>query len=145
RETDALEQLVHPRPTLLARAQPVDREHLFDRPAHRLARVQGRKRILEDDLGLAAKRRDLVCLDDHSLVADLARGRSLEVQQESSERALAAAGLADEPDRFAAHDAERNVIDRAKGLALTAAEAAEELAVQVVVLAQAPGLDERDA
>ena len=38
READPLEQLVHPRPPRIPRADPVHREHLLDRPAHRLAR-----------------------------------------------------------------------------------------------------------
>ena len=53
-EPDALEQFVHPCSALLAWAEPMDREYLLDRAAHRLAGVQGREGILEDDLGLAA-------------------------------------------------------------------------------------------
>src|ERR1017187_8529741 len=102
-QADPVHQLLHAL-LALARAglQPVDHERIGDDPADRLARVQRRVGVLEDHLHLAADRlqprapqlRDVATLEAH-----LARRRVEQPSDQAGRRALAAARLADQPER----------------------------------------------
>ena len=115
-EADELEQLGHPHAPLLPRERAVvDDERERDDLLDRLALVQRRVRVLEDDLHLAAQPAELAGGDTEEvgrLEMDGARGRLVEPEQQARERRLPRAGLADEPDRLAAVEHERDVVDR---------------------------------
>ena len=71
--------------------------------------------VLEDDLHLAAQPPQLARGDAEEVgrvEVDAARGRLVEPEQQARERGLARAGLAHEPDRLAAVEHERDVVDR---------------------------------
>src|SRR6185295_9926445 len=69
RQADRLEELVHAPLALGARAAGVDHERLLDRRAQALARVEGRERILEDELDPAPQREPLACRERAELGA----------------------------------------------------------------------------
>src|SRR5438034_2225151 len=97
-----------------ARAQPVDDERLFDDLTCAHPRVQRRVRILKHDLHVAPRLAQTPAGKvEHVLAAESHRaGRGLDQPQHASPgRRLAAARLADEPERFALLDAEADVID----------------------------------
>ena len=82
----------------------VDGQRLADDAAHRHARVQGRIRILEDDLHLApesAHRLPIQGADVRALEAHLARGRLDEAQDGPAGGGFAAPALSDESERLA--------------------------------------------
>src|SRR5262249_19801114 len=107
-------------------AEAVDGERLVEDLAHGHARIERRVGILEDDLRALAERAqragggpgDVGAVDDHA-----ARARLVQTQDGAADRRLAAARLADEAQRLAGGDVERDAVD---GLddALAAAEEA---------------------
>ena len=91
--------------------QPERRTH--DR-ADGLARVQRRIRVLEDHLHVAADGPKVVALHPRDVPAvepDGAVRRVVQAHGHAGERALAAPGLADEPDGFAGIDVEVDAVD----------------------------------
>ena len=71
--------------------------------------------ILEDDLRLAAEPLQPLALrlgDVLALDADRARGRVEQADEQPGDGALAAAGLADEAERLAGGQLERDAVDR---------------------------------
>src|ERR687897_3032843 len=81
-----------------------------------MARVQRRVRVLEDHLHATAKRTQLTLVQMCDLLAvedDPAVDGLVEPQDRAPDRRLAAAGLADEPERLAAANLERDVVDGA--------------------------------
>ena len=81
---------------------------------HALARVERRLRILEDHLHLAPDRLQLAASgsgDVLSAEADRARGRVDQPHQRADQRRLAASGLADDAERLALVQCERDVVD----------------------------------
>ncbi len=108
------EQLAHLLAELLA-AAPVHAQRLADHPPDRVARVQRRVRVLEDHLHPPAQRPHLALAqvrDVGAVEADRAAGRLVQAQQRPADRRLAAARLADEPERLAALDRQRDAVDR---------------------------------
>ena len=92
----------------------MDPKALADDVADAHPRIERADRVLEDDLHVPAHLLQRRALEgDHvdAVEADLARGRLEQPQQRASERRLAAAGLADEPDRLAAMDVEIDAVD----------------------------------
>ena len=142
RETDDLEQLAHPRARLLARQPAVDLERVAEDLPDALARVQRRVRVLEDHLHLAPvraqppprQRRDVAAAEVHR-----ARRRLVQPHEQTAERRLAAAGLADDAERLAAPNLERDAVDRVDDVAA----AAERRAAHGEVLDEVACLDER--
>ena len=114
REPDRPQQLVHPGAPLRAVIATVDAERLADDVADRHARVERRVRVLEDDLHLPAhlahlaptEVRDVAPVED-----DLARRRLDQLDQRAREGRLAAAGLADEPERLARAQCQVDAVD----------------------------------
>src|SRR5207245_1931811 len=87
----------------------------------RHARVQGRKRVLEDHLQLAAILAQLLAAELRQLdVAeeDLARRRRYELSDQAREGRLPAARLTHESERLALPDVEAHAIHRVPGLIL---------------------------
>ena len=94
----------------------MDDERLGDDRADRLARIQRRVGILEDHLDLAPQRGQLATLQVGHLAPvdlDAAVRRGQQARNQPRRRRLPAAGLADDPERLAAADVERDAIDRA--------------------------------
>ena len=114
RQADQLEQLGNPpSPLLGARADAVDHQPLADDARDPHARIQRAVRILEDDLHRAAHGAQLARgaarrSDRPSKRTSPAVGSS-ESQDQAAERRLAAARLADQPERLAGTDVERHV------------------------------------
>src|SRR5262245_47672115 len=113
-ETDQLEELDDARASLLDAADPMDAKRLLDDAADAHARVQRRVRILKHDLHVASRtthtrRRER----QHVLVpeVDLARARLDEAKSAASGGALAAAGLADEPEHLPFVNRETHIVD----------------------------------
>jgi hypothetical protein len=82
----------------------VHAQRLADDLAHGHARIQRRVRILEDDLQLAAHlahARRVNCVMSWPLKMILPSGRLEQLDHGAAEGRLAAAGLADEPERLA--------------------------------------------
>src|SRR6266851_2202366 len=90
------------------------RERLFERLTHRHARVQRRVRILEDHLHLRTEA-SLVARafggDIDAVEQDPTGGHGHEPDCGTRYGRLARAGLADESDRRAARDGDRNPVD----------------------------------
>ena len=111
-------------------------------------RVQGRMRILEDDLHpppvvaqlALAQLRDVAALEH-----DAALGRPDEAQQRPAERRLAAARLADEPQHLALAEVERDVVDCLDLAGLAPEESLAEAAPDRVVRLQPADRDESRA
>src|SRR6185312_15786529 len=109
------EQFRDARPARRPVADAVNDERLFDDLTRAHARVERRVRILKHDLHVAARtahaaareREDVFAAEPHG-----SRRRFDQTQQAASGRRLAAAGLADEPERLAAVDREADAVDR---------------------------------
>ena len=89
----------------------MNRERFLDDVEYGHARVQRPERILKDELNLAPKRFEPLCLERqhvNSLAAvvegDRARIRRHRAQQDFAQGGLAAAALANQPQTFAALD-----------------------------------------
>jgi len=114
-EADRREQLAHAHPPLRRRSDAVDVERLADDAARGHARVEARIRVLEDHLHPPPDPPQLGTLqasEVHPVEADLAGGRLVEPDERSAGRALAAAGFADEAERLAPTERERDPINR---------------------------------
>ena len=114
REPDHLQQLAHLLAELLA-AAPVHAQRLADHPPDRVARVQRGVRVLEDHLHPLPQRPQLALAhvrDVGAVEEDRAAGGLVQAQQRPADRRLAAARLADEPERLAALDRQRDAVDR---------------------------------
>src|SRR5581483_4783031 len=114
-EADRLEQVADAALAVAARPLAVDEHRLLDDLPDRHARVERRVRILEDDLHLLAQLAQVVPARRRQLVAheaDGAAGRLQQLQDAVPGRRLAGAGLADEPERLALRDLERDAVDR---------------------------------
>src|SRR5204863_8319400 len=113
-QPDAREQRRDLLATFFASPDAVDLERLAHDVARRHARVERGKRVLEDDLHLAAigphlglaETDDLATLDLHRTGGGLDRA-----QHRAAGRGLAAARLAHQPQRLALADREAHAID----------------------------------
>jgi hypothetical protein len=95
--------------------EPERRDPLGHDLAHRHARVQGRVRVLEDDLHAPAQRSERALGQPRDLLAveeDASERRLDEPEHRASQRALAAPGFADEPQRLAGPDVKADARDR---------------------------------
>ena len=115
-KADELEQLRHAGRALLPRELAVvDEQREGDDLLDRLALVQRRVRVLEDDLHLATQPAELPRGNREHVLrieVDLARRGPVEPEQQPGERRLPRAGLADETERLSAREHERHVVDR---------------------------------
>ena len=112
-QADRLQQLAHRLAELLA-AAAVHAQRLADHARNRVARVQRRVRILEDHLHPPPQRAHLRLAevgDVGAVEGDLPGGRLVEAEERAADGRLAAARLADEPERLAALDLERDAVD----------------------------------
>ena len=126
-EADQPEQLGDARAARRPVAEPVDDERLLDDLPRAHPRVERRVRILKDDLHVAPRRRaGAPARTQHVVAAEphVARRRLDQPQQAAAGRRLAAARLADQPERLALVDAEAHVVDRGDARARPEAAAA---------------------
>src|SRR5262245_42086692 len=96
---------------------PVDSQWLANDRAHPLPRIEGRVRILKDDLHASAKRPELALPEVRDLLAvqqDPTRRRLRQAQDRPTERRLAGTRLAHEPERLLARKRQAHAVDRAK-------------------------------
>ena len=135
RDPDLVEQLGRALVGLLAVHAEVRLERLADLPADRQHRVERGHRVLEDHRDLAAadraqllvvQREQVAAVEHRRAARDAAVAREDPEQRERGD-ALAAARLADDPERLARRDVERDPVDRVDEPALGA-----EVDVQVV-------------
>src|SRR5215207_2305437 len=94
--------------------ESVDRQRLVDDGADGHARVERGVGVLEDDLHVAPKRGQLGAAERRHVLAlepHLARGRFDQAQDAAPGRRLAAARLADEPERLAGFELEADAVD----------------------------------
>jgi hypothetical protein len=141
-QADALEQRRDPFAALRRRADLVDGQRLADDFAGGHARVQRGVGVLVDHLhappvgqqGLALEMRDVLPVD-----ADRPGGRLEQLEQRAPDRRLAAAALADQPQRLAAADLEAHAVD---GMDL-ARHAREQAGVNRKVLLEVGDLEQR--
>src|SRR3954467_5339692 len=113
RQADGLQELAHAARRLRPVREPVRPQRLPDDSADAVSRVQRRKRILEHHLHAPADGPHLLLAqlgDVAPLEEDLPAGRLVQAQARAGDRGLAAAGLADEADRLAALDRQRDVV-----------------------------------
>ena len=119
-DADAVEQLCSALLRIALVHAEVGFEHLADLAADRQNRVQARHRVLEDhrDLPpadaaelLVGKLQQVPVLEIRRSRGDLAGARQDSEQRERG-HALAAARLADDPERLAGRDIERDAVDR---------------------------------
>ena len=104
-QPDAVEQLAHAAPRSWPRGRPVQLQRRADDLADALARVQRRVRVLEDHLHLAPQRlhrsRGRPCVMSSPRKRIVPVGRRRQPHDRARQRGLAAARLADEPERLA--------------------------------------------
>src|SRR4051812_725744 len=139
RDPDLVEQLDRARVPRLAVHREVRLERLADLPPDGDYRVQARHRVLEDDRDVLAADFAQLALREREQIATLevrlARGDRRVAGEDPEQRergdALAATGLADEPERLARGDPERNAVDSVDGATLRV-----ELDSQVIDLQQ---------
>ena len=109
------EQLAHPGgPPYRVALDAVDHDRLGDDLADLHARVERAVRILKDDLDAAPQCQKVLALrrgDVDAVEQDRACSRPLEPQDAAAGRRLAAAALADQPQRLAAPDREIDAVD----------------------------------
>src|SRR4051794_13465720 len=125
-ETHQLEQLLDRVLHAALRLHVLQTEGRADDGADGVARIQGRVGVLEDDLDVAAQRAERTRRevgDVRALEGDAA-GRGLgEPRDQPAHRRLAAAALADHPQRLPAAHAEVDAVDRLHGPHLPAQQA----------------------
>src|SRR6204780_1560655 len=117
--------------------QFVNDQGFADDRADAHARIERRIRILKDDLDIAAQDTQLIGRQRSDLLAfeiDLSGSRFDQAKHATPCGRLAAAGLADQPQRFAAGDVKIDAVDRADAAGLTA----EQAALERKCLGQAP-------
>ena len=135
-DADPLEQVARPRPGGPARHAAVALEHLGDLEPHRHDGVQRRERVLEDHRDVAAPAVAHLALVELEEVGALEGCRALDrvpalgEQPHDRERGdrLAAAGLADEPDRLPRADVEAHAVDGPEGSLALSGEGDPEVA-----------------
>ena len=105
----------------------MDAERLADDIAGGHARIERGERVLEDDLHRAPVRPQLGLAEIGDVLAvdpDAAAGRLDQAQDAARHRRFAAAGFADQPERFPDAEREADAIDRMHGADLAAQDAA---------------------
>ena len=113
-EAHPLEQLRDPFLPFGGAAEAVNPQQLAHDVARRHARIERGIRVLEDDLHLAAHRAHVGLAEiGHvaAVEADRALGRVDQPEHGAPDGGLAAAGLADQPERLAGADMEAHAID----------------------------------
>ena len=113
-EPHPLEQRLHPLLALAAPRELVDEHGLADDRARRHPRIERRVGVLEDHLHLLAighHPHRVEIGDVFAVHADAALGRLEQLEHGPADRGLAAARLADEPQRLAAPDVKRDPVD----------------------------------
>src|SRR5262249_22753998 len=108
-QPDAVEEIGDLPVHVLTCCEPVQAQRLADDLPAREARVQGRVRILKDDvhpapMGFQVASREV--RDVEAVKPDRPRGRLEEAQGAVRDRRLAAAGFADEPEHLARRERE---------------------------------------
>ncbi len=115
-EPDEVQQLLHrPRAVAARHHLGMDVERLADDVADGHPRVQRRVRVLHDHLHPPPEPPQLAAADLEDVPAvqiGPSRGRRLLAHEQPGERGLAAAGLADQPERLAAAQVEAHPVDR---------------------------------
>ena len=117
-EADDLEELLDAPLALGGRPDAVELERLADDEPDPLARVERRVRVLEDHHHVPPQRPHLASRqpgDVAALVDDAAGGRLEQLEEAADERRLPAARLADDPERLALAQRERDAVDRLHG------------------------------
>ena len=117
-EADQPEQVGDPLVLRLAAGEVMGLDRLGDDRPDRHPRVEGSIGVLEDDLHPAAILAQLARVEGRQVDAvepDGPAGRVAEPDHRPADRALAAAGLADQAERLAAADRERRPVDRLDG------------------------------
>src|SRR5262249_6171017 len=112
-QSHALEQCGHPLAPLSPRQRFVNLEGLTDDIAGALARIERRERVLENDLQLPAVRPEFGLAEARDVMAVEPDGPSRRLDQAhdgAPHRGLAAARLADEPQRLAGADREAHAV-----------------------------------
>jgi hypothetical protein len=140
------EQPLHPPGALGRGVDLMDVEDLAQGATHALARVERRVGVLEDDLhalpvGGESRFGEREQVD--AVEAHLAGVGVVEPEDAAGERALAAAGLADQPQRPAARQAERDPVDRPNPFGRSPQGRVEERVGQREVLDEIADLQER--
>ena len=114
-QADDLEQVADLRARLAPAREAVGPQRLADDAADAVARVERRERILEDHLHPPAQRPQLVLAELGDVLAveedPAARSACRGGGSRAPDRRFAAAGLADEPERLAAVDRQRDAVD----------------------------------
>ena len=117
RQADQIKQFAHPLARAARRHQTVQAQRTAENLAHRHARIERCIRILEDHLHASAQRTDLRLTDVRDVLAvehDAALGRFGQTHHHTRERRFAAAGFADQADRFAGEHVEIDAVHRAQ-------------------------------
>ena len=115
RQTDAHEQIAHAPVRVALRREPMHAHRLGDHPTHRVPRIQGRERILEDHLHPPPQRPQVALAERREILpveGDPPGRRLVQADDRPADRGLAAARFTDEPERLAALDRERDIVDR---------------------------------
>ncbi len=102
-QTDHVEQLGDPRRNVGSGDLALHGKHLGQRRTDGHARIERRGRVLKDHRGFAAQALQIdTAAPGHVDVIedDLPGGNVIQAQNGAAQRALAAAGLADQPQRF---------------------------------------------
>src|SRR6478609_5667983 len=105
----------------------MDDQRLAEDGADRHPRIEGGELVLEHELHVPPHRAQIGAAelaDVLTIEHDLAVGRLDQAQHTASRRRLAAAGFADEAERLAAVDRERDPVDRINAADLTRQQAA---------------------
>ena len=122
-----MEQFGDPFLLVAACRQAVDAERLADDVAGGHARIERGERVLEHDLHRAPVRTQLGLAELGDVAAielDAAAGRLDQPQHAARHRRLAAAGFADQPERFAGADRKADAIHGMHGADAAAQDAA---------------------
>ena len=116
REPDDAEELADSTRRGPAPGEPVRAQRLADDPADAVARVERGERVLEDHLHPPTQRAEVALAQPRDVLPveeDPAVGGLVQAQDRAPDGRLAAARLADEPERLPAADREADVVDRA--------------------------------
>ncbi len=132
-QSDIAQKLEHTVIALLLRGvEVVDIQRLGDNVADGHAGVQGRVGILEDHGGLLAEfLQGFLGIDFLPVIDDLTGCGLIQMQNRAADGRLAAAGLADQTQGFAAADREGNIVHRLERLG------AEKAQVDIEILFEA--------
>ena len=112
-QTNLVEQVGYPVVFLLFAQMKVNIHSLRDDFSDGHTRVQRSVWVLEDDLNILFKFQQVLALEGGNILAvknHLAGGRLIELDHGASAGGLAAAGLANQTQRLAAADADRDVV-----------------------------------